>query len=166
MTDQLGTSCSRRRIRRCDSRNTTVRAAASETTANRLPEIVNGECAQGAFRERNTFPRGSGKLSLASSSLQAVLRANPAKIHVTSRYEALHRTADGLGFGTHLRRVPLPGHTVTGMTIEVDGMPWEPRPEATASTAGPSAHGTAQAVEPWVLEDRAGEYEAALGICG
>jgi hypothetical protein len=38
-----------------------------------------------AFRERDTFPRGSGELSLASSSLQAVLRDHPAKVYVTNR---------------------------------------------------------------------------------
>jgi hypothetical protein len=59
------------------------------------------------------------------------------------------------------------------MTVEVDGMLWKPRPGATASavefTQARSLMMEILALEawnPWVIEDRAQEYEAAMAVFG
>jgi hypothetical protein len=59
------------------------------------------------------------------------------------------------------------------MTIEVDGMLWKPLPGATASAAE-FIHARSLVMEilelgrwnPWVMEDRTAEYEAALALFG
>src|SRR6266851_4377997 len=63
--------------------------------------------------------------------------------------------------------------SVEFMTIEVDGMLWKPLPGATAS-ATEFAHARSLVMEilalepwnPWVMDDRAAEFEAALAVFG
>jgi hypothetical protein len=57
------------------------------------------------------------------------------------------------------------------MTVDVDGMLWKPLPRATASAAEfTQARSLVMEIlaletwNPWVMEDRAEEYEAALGV--
>src|ERR1700691_5158222 len=59
------------------------------------------------------------------------------------------------------------------MTIEVDGMLWKPRPGGVASAAEfTRARSLIMEIHrldqwnPWIREDRAGEYEAALAVFG
>ncbi len=60
-----------------------------------------------------------------------------------------------------------------GVTVEVDGKLWKPKPGATASaeefTRARSLIMEIHELEqwnPWVREDRAGEYEAAIAVFG
>jgi hypothetical protein len=63
--------------------------------------------------------------------------------------------------------------TLSGMAMEIDGLLWKPRPDATASAAEfTEARSLIRQVHegmrwnPWVWDDRRAEYEAALEVFG